>query len=33
MDVEDKRAEMNRLKILMSDMSRQAEEMRKSIKK
>ena len=33
MDPEDKRAEMNRLKILMSDMTRQVEEMRKSIKK
>jgi hypothetical protein len=32
-DPEDKRAEMNRLKILMSDMTRQVEEMRKSIKK
>ena len=33
LDPEDKRAEMNRLKILMSDMTRQVEEMRKSIKK
>ena len=32
-DPEDKRAEMNRLKILMSDMTRQVEEMRKSLKK
>jgi uncharacterized protein YukE len=33
MDAEDKRAEMNRLKILMSEMTRQSEEMRKSLKK
>jgi hypothetical protein len=33
MSADDKRAEMNRLKILMSDMARQVEDMRKSLKK
>jgi hypothetical protein len=32
-DSEDKRAEMNRLKLLMSDMTKQVEQMRKSVKK
>jgi hypothetical protein len=33
MDTEDKRTELNRIKILMSDMAKQIEDMRKSLQK